>query len=268
MSPITVPRKFIPTLSWGSFWRGCIQGMIHPAVVLAGPDANNRYDIATISTEHPDNPPRAPLNVFHPTTTITGDVSFYQRNVAHGDLRPWIDENTGNITQPMSQLQLARLKSQMISKFLLICIFFSFFLSIFDEIFNISWLFYLVEPATNGGYFLAASSAIGTNQHWGAKESVYPQPAFGQRYISHPSTFPVHYQNAHLPSFTPSNGQIYNLSTTQMAYGYTAPYIIYPDHLGGPQTSGVMERPPTYISRDSYYPHPSAFIGTSGEAQR
>ena len=93
--------------------------MIHPAVVLAGPDTNNRYDIATISTEHPDSPPRAPLSVFHPTTTITGDVSFYQRNVAHGDLRPWIDENTGNITQPMSQSQLGRLRSQMISKFCL-----------------------------------------------------------------------------------------------------------------------------------------------------
>lgn len=91
--------------------------MIHPAVVLAGPDVNNRYDIATISTEHPDSPPRAPLTVFHPTTTITGEVSFYQRNVAHGDLRPWLDEKTGNITQPMSESQLMRLRSQMISTF-------------------------------------------------------------------------------------------------------------------------------------------------------
>ena len=91
--------------------------MIHPAVILAGPDANNRYDIATISTEHPDSPPRAPLNVFHPTTTITGEVSFHKRNVAHGDLRPWIDEVTGDVTQPMSQSQLARLRSQMISEF-------------------------------------------------------------------------------------------------------------------------------------------------------
>ena len=101
--------------------------MIHPAVVLAGPDANNRYDIATISTEHPDNPPRAPLNAFHPTTTITGDVSFYKRNVAHGDLRPWIDENTGNITQPMSQSQLNGLRSRIIGKLCSFSLLISFF---------------------------------------------------------------------------------------------------------------------------------------------
>ena len=90
--------------------------MIYPTVVFAGPDANNRYDIATISTQHRDRPPRAPLNVFHPTATITGEISFFKRNVGHGDVRPWINKNTGDIAQPMSQSQLNRLKCNIIGK--------------------------------------------------------------------------------------------------------------------------------------------------------
>ncbi|KAF8803095.1 hypothetical protein BYT27DRAFT_7260427 [Phlegmacium glaucopus] len=207
-------------------------GMIHPAVVLAGPDANNRYDIATISTEHPDNPPRAPLNVFHPTTTITGDVSFYRRNVAHGDLRPWIDERSGNVTQPMSQSQLAMLRNQMIAQ--------------------------PPQMPPNGGYFPAASSPMG-NRSWN-EGSVCPQPVYGQQYMSHSTpAYPAHHQNPF-----PSNGQMYTPSNYQgMAHGYAAPYTVDP-HRGGPPTSG---RPPIYTGQDStcywYPPAPSTSTGRS-----
>lgn len=115
----------------------------------------------------------------------------------------------------------------------------------------------------NGGYYPATPSSM-DNGPWG-QPSVYPQPVYGQQYMSH-STFPspAHHHNVHFPSPPPSNGQLYTPSIYQgMAYGYAAPYMVDPGR-SGPPASGTMGIPPIHPGQDStYYWYPS--IGESVE---
>jgi hypothetical protein len=85
---------------------------IHPAVVVAGPDAKGQYQVATISKKHLHDPPQADISNFH--SDLQGKVKLVATDPINVDnMKPWKSGTTGITTEPMGQEGLAKLHEAM-----------------------------------------------------------------------------------------------------------------------------------------------------------
>ncbi|KAF8960270.1 hypothetical protein BDZ97DRAFT_1922348 [Flammula alnicola] len=89
---------------------------IHPGVVVGGPHPETGiYNVAMISKKIPHNPPQAPIEHFHPGSTVYGNIALSPpKEVMHTDMKPWKDEKTGITQSPMTPSNLANLRTAMI----------------------------------------------------------------------------------------------------------------------------------------------------------
>jgi len=87
---------------------------IHPAVVVAGPNAQNKYQVATISKKLPHNPPQTPLQNVHSAANIYGNIQLGgSRQVKHEHMKPWKNPQSGQTHPPVPAPDMAKLKNQM-----------------------------------------------------------------------------------------------------------------------------------------------------------
>ncbi|PPQ82839.1 hypothetical protein CVT25_009214 [Psilocybe cyanescens] len=88
---------------------------IHPGVVMGGPHPETgRYSVAMISKKLPNDPPQAPIEHYHPVSTVYGNIALSPpKEIRPEDMKGWINEKTGAREKHMNDENLTRLKKDM-----------------------------------------------------------------------------------------------------------------------------------------------------------
>jgi len=88
---------------------------IHPGVIIGGPDPETgKYPVAMISKKLPHDPPQAPIEKFHPDSSVYGNIALHPPHpIELHDLKPWKDERTGIRQTPLDNANLHKLKGAM-----------------------------------------------------------------------------------------------------------------------------------------------------------
>jgi len=89
---------------------------IHPGVIVGGPHPETgKYSVAMISKKLPHDPPQAPIDHFHPDSSVYGNIALHPpHQVAVHDMKPWKDERTGVRQTPLHRGDLHKLKDAMV----------------------------------------------------------------------------------------------------------------------------------------------------------
>jgi len=88
---------------------------IHPGVIIGGPDPETgKYPVAMISKKLPHDPPQAPIEKFHPDSSVYGNIALHPPHpIELHDMKPWKDERTGIRQTPLDNANLHKLKGAM-----------------------------------------------------------------------------------------------------------------------------------------------------------
>jgi len=87
---------------------------IHPGVVVAGPDSEGKYQVATVSKKHLHDPPQVDAASLHPATDLEGKIKLVASDpIDVGKMKPWKSSVTGETMAPMSSENLRKLKEKM-----------------------------------------------------------------------------------------------------------------------------------------------------------
>lgn len=82
--------------------------------MVAGPDDNNVYKVATMSKNLPNGPPEKDIKEIDKNTDLYGKVQLGgSRTVQHAHLRLWKNPNTGNPYEALSSEALTTLRAAM-----------------------------------------------------------------------------------------------------------------------------------------------------------